>query len=246
MSKLTIVIIARNEEHIIARCIRSVRELGKVIVADTGSSDRTIEVARSLGAETHSIEFEGFGRSKRKACSLADSEFILNLDADEVVSPALRAEIREVVRSDHDCDVYALPRLTNFCGSWVFHSGWYPEYVGRLFRADRARFSEDLIHEHLEYGGYSERLSAPLMHYSYPDMAAFRRKMVAYAELGAEKYREAGGNLAMIKLLVNPPVRFLKKLVLDRGFLDGYIGLWIAVLSAVGQFQKYWYAMRRH
>ncbi len=236
---------ARNEEHNIARCILSARELGKVIVADTGSSDRTIEIAESLGAETHSIEFEGYGKSKRKACSFADSEFILNLDADEVLSPALRAEIETVVNSAGDRDVYALPRLTNFCGSWVFHSGWYPEYVKRLFRAARAKFSEDVIHEHLEYEGESERLSGALLHYSYPDMTAFVRKMVTYAKLGAKKYRDAGGKAPIARLLLSPPVRFLKKLVLDRGFLDGYIGLWIAVLSAVGQFWKYWCVLRR-
>jgi len=236
---------ARNEAKNIARCINSVHRLGKVIIADTGSSDSTKDIAASLGAEVHSIEFDGFGKSKQRACSFADSEYILNLDADEMLTPKLCREIKTGIERESGNSIFALPRLTNFCGHWVFHSGWYPEYVERLFKRDSARFSDDVVHESLIHDGDIKRLSGPLLHYSYPNMKSFLRKMNEYSELGAEKYRKSGGKMAIFKLLINPPVRFMKKLIVDRGFLDGYIGLWIAVLSALGQFQKYWYVLRR-
>lgn len=245
MDRITTVIMARDEERSIARAIRSVRSLGPVIVADTGSTDRTREIAEAEGATVHAIEFCGFGPSKQTACNLATTEYVLSVDADEVVSDRLARQIRQSLASDGSVDGYFLPRVTDFCGSWVFHSGWYPEYVLRLFRPTSGRFTDDEVHESIICDGNTERLDGLFLHYSYPSIASYARKLDSYARLGAEKYCERNGRLSLIRMLVAPPVWFLKKFIVRLGFADGIAGLWIAVLTAFGQFLKYRYALGR-
>jgi glycosyltransferase involved in cell wall biosynthesis len=237
--------LAKNEERNIARAIRSVRALGPVIVADTGSSDRTREIAEDLGAHVHRLEWKGFGPSKREACDLASTDYVLSVDADEVVSSQLAREISVAASSNGAPDGYFLPRITNFCGSWVQHSGWFPEYVLRLFRKGSGDFTDDLIHESFVCRGRTSRLTGRFLHYSYPDIGSFRLKLFSYADLSARRYRDRGGRLAAVRLFVNPPVWFVKKFVVKLGFADGIAGLWIASLTAVGQFLKYKYALAR-
>ncbi len=244
MSRVTTVIIAKDEQENIGRCVDSALSLGRVIVADSGSSDRTREVAADHGAEVTLVEWKGFGPTKNEACTFANTEFILSLDADEVLTEKLRSEIEQAVSSDNGVAGYELPRVTNLCGNWVMHSGWYPEYVLRLFRRDSGMFSDDMLHESVSCDGKSCRLTGLLLHYSYPDMKAYARKLAIYAGLGAEKYIRAGGKFSFVRIAVGPPVHFLKKLLIQRGFADGVTGLWIAVLTAVGQFMKYRYALK--
>ena len=243
MSSVTTVIITKDEERNIARTVRSVRGLGPVIVADTGSTDSTREVAEKAGAEVHRIEWKGFGPSKREACGFASTEYILSLDADEVVLDQLAREIEIAAESNGAVDGYFLPRVTNFCGTWILHSGWYPEYILRFFKRESAHITEDLIHEHVVCNGKTARLSGRLLHYSYPDISHFAAKLDTYARLGARRYRDRGGRLALIRMFANPPVWFVKKFVVKLGFADGIAGLWIAVLTAVGQFLKYKHAL---
>lgn len=243
MNRITTVIIARNEERNIARAVNSVGRLGPVIVADTGSTDRTTEIAEGLGAHVHRLEWRGFGRSKQEACALASTEYILSIDADEVVSSGLAGEIRRVLSSNGAADGYFLPRITNFCGTWIHHSGWFPEYVLRLFRKGSGDFTDDIIHESFVCSGKTVRLTGRFLHYSYPDIASFKPKLHSYARLGAKKYMARGGRLAAVRMFANPPVWFVKKFILKLGFADGVAGLWIAALTAAGQFLKYKYAL---
>lgn len=244
MSRITTVIIARNEQDRIGRCIDSALSLGRVIVADTGSKDNTREVAADHGAEVTSVEWNGFGPTKKKACSFATTEFILSLDADEVLTEKLKCEIENAVSTDNGIAGYELPRVTNLCGNWVMHSGWYPEYILRLFRKDSGEFSDAMIHEGILCDGKVCRLTGLLLHYSYPDMKSYARKLADYAELGADKYIKSGRKFAFVRIAIAPPVHFLKKLLIQRGFADGITGLWVAVLTAVGQFMKYRYALK--
>jgi glycosyltransferase involved in cell wall biosynthesis len=243
MNNITTVIVAKNEERNIARTVRSVSGLGPVIVADTGSVDRTREIAESVGAKVFRIEWKGFGPSKREACGFASTDYVLSVDADEAVSSRLAREIRNAAESNGAIDGYFLSRITNFCGSWIFHSGWYPDYVLRLFKKESAGITEDLIHEHVVCNGETARLSGLFLHYSYPDITHYAAKLDTYARLGAKRYRNKGGRLAFIRMFANPPVWFVKKFIIKLGFADGLAGLWIAVLTAVGQFLKYKYAL---
>lgn len=243
MSNITTVIIAKDEERNIARTVMSVRGLGPVIVADTGSTDRTREVAEKAGAKVYRIDWKGFGPSKQEACGFASTEYVLSVDADEVVSSRLAREIRRAAESNGAVDGYFLPRVTNFCGSWIFHSGWYPEYILRFFKRESASITSDMIHEHIVCNGETARLSGRFLHYSYPDITHYASKLDTYARLGAKRYRDNGGRLAFIRMFANPPVWFVKKFIFKIGFADGITGLWIAVLTAVGQFLKYKYAL---
>jgi len=243
MSRVTSVIIARDEERNIARCIHSVRHLGPVIVSDSGSTDRTREIAADLGADVRLNEWRGFGLAKQAVSDLAVTEYILSIDADEVVSDELAQVIQEVMDSSAALEGYYLPRVTDFCGSWVFHSGWYPDHVLRLYRKSAGKFTDDVLHESVRVNGNTACLTGWLLHYSYPDMKSFTAKLDDYARLGSRKYRDRGGKFAALKMLFNPPVWFFKKFIIQRGFADGVTGLWIAVLTAVGQFLKYRYAL---
>jgi len=244
MEKLTSVIIARNEERNIERCVSSVVGLGRVIVADTGSSDRTADLAGSAGAEVHRVDWRGFGPTKQAACDLAETEYVLSIDADEVVSTRLAKSIGEAIEDENAADGYRIPRVTNFCGQWIFHSGWYPEYVLRVFSRNSGRFTPDQIHESVICDGRVEDLAGLLLHFSYDSLADYVRKMSDYATLGAEKFVASGRRLAPVRLLVNPPVWFIKKFIVQQGFADGLAGLWIAVMTAAGQFLKYWRVIR--
>ena len=243
MSDVTTVIIAKNEERNIARSIRSVRGLGPVIVADTGSVDRTCAIAELEGATVHRIEWQGFGRSKRKACESASTDYVLSIDADEVVSRQLARQIRHAISEAGAADGYFLLRVTNFCGSWILHSGWYPQYVLRLFRKDSGQCTDDLIHESIICKGRTARLDGLFFHYSYPSIDSFRTKIRPYARMGAARYLSKGGRLAAVRMMVNPPVSFVRQFILQLGFADGIMGLWIAVLFAAERFLKYWYAL---
>jgi glycosyltransferase involved in cell wall biosynthesis len=243
MSNITTVIVAKDEERNIARTVRSVRELGPVIVADTGSTDRTREIAEKAGAKVYRIDWKGFGPSKQEACGFASTDYVLSVDADEVVSSRLAREIRRAVESNGTVDGYFLSRVTNFCGSWIFHSGWYPEYILRLFKKESGSFTDDMLHEHVVCNGKTARLTGRFLHYSYPDITQYAAKLDTYARLGARRYRDKGGRQAFIRMFANPPVWFVKKFIIKLGFADGVAGLWIAVLTAVGQFLKYKYAL---
>jgi glycosyltransferase involved in cell wall biosynthesis len=243
MSRLTTVIIARNEERNIARCIESVRELGPVIVSDSGSSDSTVAIAERHGAEVHRNEWKGFGVAKQAVTDLAKTEYVLSIDADEAVTPELAYAIEAALESKDVANGFCVPRVTNFCGSWIFHSGWYPDMVLRLFRKDAGKFTEDILHESVQVDGRVESLNGLLLHYSYLDMASYRMKLGDYARLGSQRYRQRGGRLALLKLIVSPPIWFLKKFIVQLGFADGIAGLWIAALTAAGQFLKYRYAL---
>jgi glycosyltransferase involved in cell wall biosynthesis len=214
------------------------------VVVDSGSTDRTIEIAQSLGARVELIEFEGFGFARQRAVKMATTEYVLCIDADEVVTPELAVAIGEILASEQPCDCYELPRITNFCGAWVMTSGWYPEYVLRLFRPLKASISDDLVHESIQCESNIARLPGLLLHFSYPDVATFGRKMRHYSILGAKRYVRDKGNIALIRVVINPVVVFVKKFLLQYGFLEGLTGLWIAVLSAAGQFCKYVNALK--
>ncbi|MCX6834210.1 MAG: glycosyltransferase family 2 protein, partial [candidate division Zixibacteria bacterium] len=163
MKKLSVVIIACNEEASLPRCLESVRWAEEIIVGDSGSSDRTVEVARDLGAKLFSYEWRGFGPAKQGAVDRAEGEWILSLDADEEVTPELAMEIRTVLgRDDHNAGYY-LPRRTEFLGRWMLHGGWYPDHVLRLFRKDRGSFTSAMVHETVIVDGPTVRLSNDLL-----------------------------------------------------------------------------------
>ena len=149
MPSLSVTVITKNEAHNIEACLRSVAFADQVIVLDSGSTDNTVEIARTLGAEVSiNTDWQGFGVQKNRALALAKSDWVLSIDADERLTAELQAEIQEVLNTPV-FDAYRFPRLSSYCGQYIRHSGWYPDYVTRVFRRDAARFSDELVHERL-------------------------------------------------------------------------------------------------
>jgi glycosyltransferase involved in cell wall biosynthesis len=239
MTRLSVVIITHNEEANLARCLESVRFADEIIVVDSHSTDRTVEIARACGARTFAIEWPGFGPAKQFAVDQGAGEWILSIDADEMVPPELCTEIRNIVGTENACDGYDMPRLTNFLGRWVRHSGWYPDRVLRLFRKSSGRFTNAAIHEHVALTGTIGHCRNDLWHYSYPSLEVYFDKFNRYTTEGARQAFERGERAVLFDLTIRPAVAFIKHYISKAGFLDGLEGLMIASLSSCAVFTKY-------
>jgi glycosyltransferase involved in cell wall biosynthesis len=237
---LSVVIITKNEAHNIGACIASICSLAQeVIVVDSGSRDDTVAIARAAGATVIETEdWPGFGPQKNRALSHARGDWVLSLDADERVTEQGLAELSAVLAAPRHT-AYALPRLSQFCGRWVRHSGWYPDYVTRLFRRGSARFSDDLVHERIDVQGEVESLREPLHHYSYLDQRQVEEKIDRYAQAGAEQLFQRGKHYGPLKPYLAGGWAWLRTWVLRAGCLDGAAGSGIAAMNARSTAQKY-------
>jgi len=248
---ISVTIIALNEEKRIGSAIESVREwVAEVIVADSGSTDRTREIAFDLGARVIEKTWQGFGSHKNFAQGHAKSEWVLNIDADERVSTELAKEIREVLSAPGTEDVVAfrIPRKTWFLGRWVMHGGWYPNYLVRLSRRTLCRWSEPEVHESLEPIAQSDssrvsKLMHPLLHYTFEDLRDQIQTNVRYSYQAHLGLKRRGVPSSVVQLLIRPWVKFLECYFFKLGFLDGLAGFIIAVNAAHSAFLKYAYGV---
>lgn len=238
-SGVSAVIMARDEAENIEAAIESLRFADQIVVVDTGSSDNTIELARKAGAEIHSINFDGFGSSKNKALEFCNGDWIFFLDADERVSPELAQSIVEGIMNNAQFDGYAVNRLSYFLGKPVRRSGWFPDYVLRLFKKGRGRFSDRLVHERVELKGVAGKLNGLLHHYSYENLDQYIEKLNVYSSLNAGEMYKNGRKWHLPDLIVHPAATFVKMYILKAGFLDGVNGLLLAILSSYHVFVKY-------
>lgn len=239
MASLTVTVITRNEAHNIEACLRSVPFADQLVVLDSGSTDTTAEIARSVNAEvTVNPDWQGFGVQKNRALALANSDWVLSLDADERVTPALRAEIQTVLASPQ-FDVYAFPRLSNYCGQYMRHSGWYPDRVTRLFKRNAAKFSADLVHETILTTRPVGQLNAPLLHESFRSFEDVLNKVNRYSSAGAQGLRNRGKTSSLGKALGHGLWAFIRTYFLRLGFLDGRMGLVLAISNAEGTYYRY-------
>jgi glycosyltransferase involved in cell wall biosynthesis len=239
MMSLSVVIIARNEERNIARCLESVKWADEIVLIDHQSTDRTCEIARSYGARVYSLPWRGYGPAKREGVNLANGSWVLALDADEEVSPELAEEIRRTLSNGTTFAGFYLPRRTNFLGRWISHCGWYPDPVLRLFQKSKGNFNEAPVHEKVLVDGAVGRLKGELRHYSYPSLEHYLEKFNVYTTLGAEEAYRQGKRPRWFDILVRPPVAFIKHYISKQGFRDGFEGLVISVMSAIAVFVKY-------
>jgi glycosyltransferase involved in cell wall biosynthesis len=236
--ELSVIIITRNEAHNIRACLESVAWADEIIVVDSGSSDETVEICRELGAQVHEHDWPGYGPQKNRALDHATREWVLSLDADERITPALRVELEQAMRSG-DKDGYFVPRLSQFCGTFVHHSGWYPDYVLRLFRRGHGRFSDSLVHEIVELHGRSGKLSSPILHYSYRSGEDVERKVEQYSSAAAQQMFNRGKSITVLDAPVRAAWAFFRTYVLRLGLLDGAAGFGIARMNARTTYLKY-------
>ena len=236
--KLSAVVITLNEEPNIERCLASLGFADEIVVLDSLSTDRTVEIAGRFTDRISRREFTGYSDQKNAAMEMAANDWVLIVDADEVVLPELAAEVRKAVESD-EFVAYRMPRLTHFLGKPIRHCGWYPDYVTRLMRKSKARFSDRLVHETPTVDGPVGTLSSDLIHYSYRDLDDLMRKMIAYSRAAARQKLRDGERFSLGALIFAPGLTFLKKYIIQQGYWDGLRGFIICALSQCGVFLRY-------
>jgi glycosyltransferase involved in cell wall biosynthesis len=236
---LTAVVITRDNERTIHRCIASVQWADEIIVLDSGSTDRTPEICRDLGAQVHvTADWPGHGPQKNRALDFATQDWVVAIDSDEWVTPDLRSEIERTL-SHPSHRAYAIPRRSSFCGRWMRHSGWWPDRVVRLFRRDAGRFTDDYTHERLIVDGAPGRLSKPILHEAITDLDQLVRKMNAYSsDIARMKHarRQRGG---LVRAVLHGAWAFFRTYILRLGFLDGHEGFMLSVANAEGSYYRY-------
>jgi glycosyltransferase involved in cell wall biosynthesis len=237
---LSVVIIARDEESSIGDALESVKWADEIVVVDSGSTDRTVEIARAQGAKVRvTSDWPGFGAQKNRALAEATREWVLSLDADERVTPELREEITAVVAANGPADAYQMARLSSYCGRFMRHGGWWPDRVTRLFRRGSARFSDDLVHERVVVNGATGRLKGHLLHRAYEDLEEVLRKTDSYSTAGARMRFAAGERGSVTRAVAHGLWAFLRTYVLRAGFLDGRHGFMLAVSNAETTYYRY-------
>lgn len=243
---LSVIVIAKDEEASIARTLRSVAFADEIIVVDSGSTDGTVAIARDLGAKvTVTADWPGFGPQKNRALDLATGDWVLSLDADEWLTAESAAQIQKVVAADPtDIAAYRMPRRSSFCGRFLRHSGWWPDYVVRLFRRRSARFSDDAVHERVIVDGKLATLTEPMLHETFVDLEDLIDKMNRYSTEGARDLQRCGRTSGLSGAIVRALWAFVRTYVLRAGFLDGREGFMLAWATAEGTYYRYAKLMR--
>lgn len=234
--------ITLNEEENLPRVLQSCRDLvDEIVIVDSGSSDRTKEIAGRFGALWHDQPWLGYVGQKNKALGLATHEWILSLDADEELSPELRSELAALKAQPLDSSFagYSMPRCVLYEGQWIRHGDWYPDRLTRLFRRGSAHFEGGKVHERLVVKGAIQALTGEIYHHSFRDAADHWARCQKYARLWAESRRDEGRRAGPIAPWSRSAFRFFRAYFLKRGFLDGKLGLRIAAYSAREVFLKY-------
>ncbi len=242
MESITAVIITKNEERNIGRCLESLQGVAdEVVVVDSGSTDQTEAICREHGARFVHHDWEGYSAQKNYANSLATHPWLLSIDADEALSPTLRESLLKVKADGPDRGaVYSFNRLTNYCGRWIHHCGWYPDSCTRLWHKGMASW-DGIIHETLTYSRQPTHvhLAGDLYHYSYYSVADHLQRMTHYAPLTAEKAFRQGKRCSLAGVALRPAWTFFKCYILKGGILDGSAGYTVSRMSAYNTFLKY-------
>ena len=239
MPRLSAIVITKNEAKNIEACLESVAFCDERIVVDGGSVDDTAALAKAKGAQvTIATEWHGFGPQKNLALLLATGDWVLSLDADERVSEKLAGEIKRAM-AEGVADGYEMPRFSTFCGRPMRHSGWYPDYVLRLFRRERARFSDDLVHERVICDGSVRRLSEPLTHHPVERLEDSLSRMDRYSTARADMIVSSGRRVSFFTGILRGWWTFIQTYFIRLGFLDGREGFLLAVANAEGTYYRY-------
>jgi glycosyltransferase involved in cell wall biosynthesis len=237
---LSVIVITKDEEAMIRRCLESVAWADEIVVVDSGSMDRTLDICRELAVKVHMTpDWPGPGPQRNRAIDLASGDWMLALDADEWVPEALRREIEQTVRAPGENVAYRIPRLSSYCGRNMRHGGWWPDYVARLFRRGKARFGGGIVHDHLLPVGPVGKLRAHLMHEACTDVEEVLQKVNSYSTWGAQTLEQEGKRGGLFTAVAHGISAFLKTYVLRAGCLDGREGFMLAVSNAEGAYYKY-------
>jgi glycosyltransferase involved in cell wall biosynthesis len=240
MPTISVIIIVKNEESAIGECLASIGWANEVIIVDSGSTDRTIEICNSYGAKVSTTkDWPGFGKQKNRALALATGEWVLSIDADERVTKQLRDEILTTINKSTTNVAFRIPRKSSYCGQFINHSGWWPDYVTRLFPRSGAKFSDDLVHERVLFDGEIKTLIEPLVHISHTDLEEVLDKTNRYSSYSAAMLYARGEKASLSKAILHSFWAFIRTYIFRRGFLDGRIGFILAISYAETTYYRY-------
>ena len=244
MKKLSVCIICKNEESTIENCLESVKWADEIVIVDSGSTDKTLEIAKKY---TDKIfirdDWEGFGEQRRRAEKLATNDWLFAIDCDEVVTPELQQEILKTLSFIEDKQVISVNSLTKFCGKYIYHSGWHPDRIVRIYNKNITGYNTSLVHEAVEKKGL-ERLNmqGKLLHHQYEDLFPYINKRNKYAMFGADQILRKNKKSSLTKALSSAIFAFIRHYFLRLGFLDGKAGLIISIIQSQYSFNKYIFA----
>jgi glycosyltransferase involved in cell wall biosynthesis len=238
MPTITSITIAKNAEALIGKCLESLAFCDQRLVIDSGSTDKTVEIARAKGAEVVFHEWIGFGPQKNFGLTLATGDWILWLDSDEEVTPELAIAIKQAIVGN-EADGYEISRLSWFCGKPMRHAGWHPDYVLRLFRKDNGRWVGGLSHDHVALKGRVKRVKGLILHYPVAKLADAIAKVDYYSTVGATEMVASGRRVSFATGILHGLFAFIKTYFLKLGILDGAHGFLLAVTNAEGTYYRY-------
>lgn len=239
--KLSVCIICKNEAAKIEQCLQSVSFADEIIVLDSGSTDDTVEIARRYTDNVHvRTDWNGFGEQRQRAEQLATNDWIFAIDCDEVVPDELAQEIQSKLKECTDDTVLYVNRLTHFCGQFIYHSGWYPSRIARIYNKRQYGYDDKMVHESVACKGARRvDLQHDLLHYQYDDLFEYLNKRNRYADASANEKMRRGKSSSLTRATLASLFAFIKHYFFKRGFLDGRIGFVISVIQAQYTFNKY-------
>jgi len=241
MNKLSVVIITYNEERNIRRCLQSISEIAdEIVVVDSLSTDKTKEICEEFHVNFLEQKFLGYIEQKNHALKFASNNYVLSLDADESLSDELKSSILEA-KNNYSASGYTMNRLTNYCGKWVHHCGWYPDKKLRLFNHKLGSWGGINPHDEFFFKNKEKvlHLKGDLLHYSYYTVEEHYRQAERFSDIAAKAYLDKGKKPSVLKLVFSPLIRFIKDYVFLLGFLEGSTGLRICYIQALTTYKKY-------
>lgn len=246
--KISVVVIAYNDEPNIKACLESVTWADELIVVDSFSTDGTTEISHQFTDKVYQHEFQGFGKLRNDAMAHASHDWIFSLDTDERATDEVRLEINRILTAGPTAEAYLIPRRNVFLGRWIKHCGWYPDYrQPQFFHSRHMRYREDLVHESFELDGRLGHFSSYVEQYPFRNVDQYLMKMDRYSSLMAQEMNKRGRRFHVHQLVSHPAFTFIKMYLLRGGFLDGKPGLILSGLYAYYTFVKYaklWEATR--
>ncbi len=242
MDPVSAVIITYNEEENIEQCLSAVKEVvEEIIVFDSFSTDKTPQICKQFDkVKFFQVPWEGYAATKNKANQEAKYDYILSVDADEVVSGSLEKSLLEQKEKGLTA-AYSFNRCTNYCGKWIKYGGWYPDVKLRLFPKDKAEWQGKFVHEQIKLSPNMEviHLDGDLLHYSFHNIDEHIATINRFSSLKAKQYQQRNKRFTYLHMIISPLLKFWKILLVKRGFMEGYYGWQIAVLSAFDNLLTY-------
>ena len=244
MNKISVCIICKNEESKIAQCLDSIKWADEIIIVDSGSTDKTIEIARKYTDKIFiNDDWQGYGIQRQRAEQFATYDWVFAIDCDEVVPEELKNEIVTLIPKATINQVFYLNRLTHFCGQYIFHSGWYPDRIARIYNKKNYQYNSKLVHESVVCKGCERvNLKNNLLHFQHDNIFQYINKRNRYAHFSASEKLKSGKKYGLNKAIFSALIAFIRHYILKKGFMDGRLGFIIAVIQMQYTFNKYLFA----